>query len=49
MNLINRFANTYKFCNADINKIILLSKKETYLYKYMNSWKRSDETLLPNK
>ena len=28
---------------------ILLLRKGIYPYKYMDSWKRFDETLLPNK
>ena len=46
--LINRFSNKYKFCNGDINKFILLLRKGVYPYKYMNSWERFNETLLPN-
>ena len=30
--LINRFANTYRFCNEDINKFILLLRKGVYPY-----------------
>ena len=33
--LIDRFANTYEFCNKDINKFILLLRKEFIL---MNTW-----------
>ena len=47
--LIKRFANTYRFCNEDINKFILLLKKCVYPYEYMDSWKRFNETSLPNK
>ena len=47
--LINRFSNTYKFCNGDINKFVLLLRKGVYPYNYMNSWERFNETLLPNK
>ena len=42
--LIKRFANIYEFCNEDINKFILLLRKGVYLYKYMDSWERFDET-----
>ena len=38
--LIKRFANTYEFCNGDINKFILLLRKGVYPYKYMDSWGR---------
>ena len=47
--LSNRFANTYKFCNKDINKFVLLLRKGIYSYEYIDSWKRSDETSLPDK
>ena len=29
-----RFRNTFKFCNNDINKSILLLRKGVYPYKY---------------
>ena len=48
-NLIKRFTNTYKFCNGDINKFILLLRKGVYPYEYMDSWERFDETSLPDK
>ena len=44
-----KFSNTYKFCNNDISKLILLLKKGVYPYEYMNSWKRFDEASLPYK
>ena len=47
--LIKKFPNTYKFCNNDINKFILLLRKSVYLYEYMDSWERFDEKSLPNK
>ena len=47
--LIQRFANTYEFCNGDLNKFILLLRKGIYPYEYMVSWKRFDETSLPDK
>ena len=47
--LINRFSSTYKFCNGDTNKFILLLRKGFYPYEYMDSWERSDETSLPEK
>ena len=48
-NLIQRFANTYEFCNGDLNKAILLLRKGVYPYEYMDSWQRFDETSLPDK
>ena len=45
--LIKRFANTYEFCNKDISKFILLLRKDTYPYEYIDSWERFDETSWP--
>ena len=47
--LIKKFPNTYKLCNNDINKFILLIKKGFHPYEYMDSWERFDETSLPDK
>ena len=47
--LIKRFANTYEFCNGNLNKFILLLRKGVYLYEYMDNWERFNETPLPNK
>ena len=47
--LIKRFANTYNFCDNDLNKFILLLRKGVYPYEYMDNWERFDETLLPDK
>ena len=47
--LIKIFANTYGFCNEDINKLVLLLRKGIYPYEYMDSWERFDETSLPDK
>ena len=44
--LIKRFANIYEFCNKDISKFILILRKGIYLYEYMDSWERFDETSL---
>ena len=38
-----------QFCNSDINKFVLLLRKGVYLYEYMNSWERLDETSILNK
>ena len=46
---IKRFANTYEFCNGDINKFILLLRKRVYPYEYMDSWERFNETSLPDE
>ena len=47
--LIKRFANTYRFCNVDINKFILLLRQGVYPCESMDSWDRFDETSLPDK
>ena len=47
--LIKRFANTCRFCNGEINKFILLLRREVYPYEYMDSWERFNETSLPDK
>ena len=47
--LIKRFANTYNFCDNDINKFILSLRKDVYPYEYMDNWERFNETSLPNK
>ena len=47
--LIKRFANTYEFCNKNLNKFILLLREGVYPYECMDNWKRFDETSLPNK
>ena len=47
--LIKRFANTYRFCNKDLNKFILLLRKGVYPYECMDNRERFNETLLPNK
>ena len=47
--LIKRFANTYEFCNKNLNKFILLLRKGVFPYEYMDNWGRFDETSLLNK
>ena len=40
-----KLKNTFKFCNSDINKTILLLRKG--VYPYMDDWKKFNETTLP--
>ena len=47
--LIKRFASTYKFCNNDLNKFVLLLRKGVYPYEYADTWEIFSEISLPNK
>ena len=47
--LIKRFASTYKFCNNDLNKFVMLLRKGVYSYEYMDGWDKFNETLKPSK
>ena len=42
--LIKRFASTYKFCNNDINKFVMLLRKGVFPYEYMDGWDKFNET-----
>ena len=39
----------YQFCNGNLNKFVLLLRKDVYPYEYMDSWERFNETSLPPK
>ena len=47
--LLERFANTYKFCNNDINKFIMLLRKGVYPYEYIDEWDKFNEKIIPSK
>ena len=47
--LVKKFPNTYQFCNGDLNKFVLLLRKDVYPYKNMDSQEKSNEALLPPK
>ena len=47
--LKERFKNTFKFSNNDINKFTFLLRKIAYLYEYMDELEKFNEALLPEK
>ena len=47
--LKEKLKNTFNFSNNDFNKFILLLRKGVYPYKYMDDWKKFNETTLPGK
>ena len=47
--LIERFANTYKFCDNDLDKFIMLLRKGVYPYEYMDGWDKFNEMIIQVK
>ena len=47
--LKNKFKNTFKFSNNDINEFTLLLRKGVSSYKYIDAWEKFNETTLPEK
>ena len=47
--LVERFANTLKFCDNDLNKFLILLRKGVYPYEYMDEWNKFNEKVLPSK
>ena len=47
--LLERFANTYKFCDNDLDKFIMLLRKGVYPYEYIDEWDKFNEKVLPCK
>ena len=45
--LTKKFKNTWKFCNGDIDMLLL--RKGINTYEYMDDWNRFNEEKLPNK
>ena len=48
-NLTNRFKNTSRLCDRDLNKFPIMLGKGFYRYKYIDSWQRFNEMLLLKK
>ena len=47
--LIDKFNNTYRLCDNDNERFVLLLRKGVYPYKYIDNWERFNETALPSK
>ena len=47
--LLERFANTYKFCDNDLDKFIMLLRQGVYPYEYIDEWDKFNEKVLPGK
>ena len=47
--LLESFANTYKFCDNDLDKFIMLPRKGVYPYEYIDEWDKFNEKVLPGK
>ena len=47
--LLKRFSNTYEFCDNDLNKFLILLRKDVYPYEYMDEWNKFNEKVLPSK
>ena len=43
---IKKFPSIYQFCNGDLNKFILLLRKDVYPYECRDIWQKFDETTL---
>ena len=47
--LVERFSSTYKFCNNDLNKFVMLLRKGVYPYEYMDGWDKFNENSILSK
>ena len=48
-NVYQRIPSVYQFCKDDLNKFVLLLRKDVYPPEYMDSWEKFDEASLPPK
>ena len=47
--LVERFSNTYEFCDKDLNKFVMLLRKGVYPYEYKDGWDKFNEKIIPSK
>ena len=47
--LVERFANTYNFCDNDLDKFIMLLRKGVCPCEYMDGWDKFIEKIIPSK
>ena len=47
--LIESFPNIYQFCSGDLNKFVMLLRKDVFPYECMYSWEKFNKTALPPK
>ena len=47
--LVERFSNTYEFCDNNLNKFVMLLRKGVYPYEYMDGWDKFNEKSIPSK
>ena len=46
---MERFSNTYEFCDNDLNKFVMLLRKGVYPYEYIDGWDKFNEKIIPSK
>ena len=46
---MERFTNTYKVWDNDLNKFLILLRKGVYPYEYIDEWNKFNEKVLPSK